>query len=176
MKNTEPSMTDKTLHFLDKFDHLFVTSGWIAGGLGFIMMAIITREVVGRYFFNAPTDWALDINALIFVAMVYIGSAYTTAIDGHVKADFFYRHFGGKLKDIIDIFIYIVCICYAAVLVWQGILLSYESYIANEVSSGSIRVPLFPFEVLVPLGSFFVILCFLSKMVRSVLSLCGRRS
>ncbi len=163
------------LRFFDKLDRIFLTTGWIAGGLAFIMMLALVREVVGRYFFNAPTDWAIDISAFLLVVMVYLGSAYTTSIDGHVKADFFYRHLKGGRKNIVDIFIYCVCICYAAILVWQGGIMAYESYIYAEVSSGGIRVLLYPFQAFVPIGSFLVALCFTAKIIRSLTELFGRK-
>ena len=166
--------TSKLIRFMDKIEQFFTSTGWIAGGLAFIMMLATVREVVGRYFFNAPTDWSLDINAFLLVVMVYIGSAYTTSVDGHVKADFFYRFLSGWKKNIVDIFIYLVCISYAFVLVWQGWIISYESLVYKEVSSGGIRVPLFPFQFLVSLGSLLVLICFSIKIVRSVYELFER--
>jgi len=160
---------NKLNQFLDRLDRYFKITGWIAGGLAFVMMLALVREVGGRYFFNSPTDWALDINAFLFIIMVFLGSAYTTAIDGHVRADFIYGKFRGKTLAVVDIIISIICIAYAVVLVWQGTSMAWESFSAGEVSSGGIRVPLFPIQILIPIGSFLVCLCFLSKILRSLL-------
>lgn len=62
----------KLNQFLDRLDRYFKVTGWIAGGLAFVMMFALVREVGGRYFFNSPTDWAIDINAFLFVVMVYL--------------------------------------------------------------------------------------------------------
>ena len=161
----------KLNQFLDRLDRYFKVTGWIAGGLAFVMMFALVREVGGRYFFNSPTDWAIDINAFLFVVMVYLGSAYTTTVDGHVRADFIYGQFKGKTLAIVDIIISAICIAYAVVLIWQGGSMAWESFRSAEVSSGGIRVPLFPFQILIPIGSFLVFLCFLSKIFRSLLVL-----
>lgn len=161
----------KLNQFLDRLDRYFKVTGWMAGGLAFVMMFALVREVGGRYFFNSPTDWAIDINAFLFVVMVYLGSAYTTTVDGHVRADFIYGQFKGKTLAIVDIIISAICIAYAVVLIWQGGSMAWESFRSAEVSSGGIRVPLFPFQILIPIGSFLVVLCFLSKILRSLLVL-----
>ena len=138
-------------------------TGLIAGALAFVMMVAIVREVIGRYLFNSPTAWSVDLNAFLLVGMVYLGSAYTTLTDGHVRADFFYALITGRAKAWLDIFIDLVCIYYCSILFWEGWLLAYDSLVCGEVSSGGVRWPLFPFHVLVPLGSAMVILCIVMR-------------
>lgn len=151
-------------------------SGWIAGALSFVMMLAILREVAGRYFFNNPTDWAVDLNAFLLVGMVYLGSAYTTMIDGHVRADFFYAMVTGRPKAWLDLFIDLICICYCGILIWEGGLLAWESLQYGEVSTGGVRWPLFPFQALVPLGALLVILGILARSLTNVRFLMGKGS
>lgn len=143
-------------------------TGWISGALALLMMAAIIREVIGRYFFNAPTDWAVDLNAFLLVGMVYLGSAATTFQDKHVRADFFYARVKGRPKACLDVLIDLICIYYCAMLVWEGWLLAYESLIYSEVSSGGVRWPLFPFQILVPLGGAMVILCLIVRIMANI--------
>ena len=160
--------------FFHAVEWLSLKTGWLAGGLAVVMMAAVVREVIGRYFFNAPTDWAVDLNAFLLVGMVYLGSAYTTSIDGHVRADFFYGRIRGRRKNVVDIVIDLICIYYAAILAWQGFMLAYESFIYSEVSSGGVRWPLFPFQSMVPLGAALVILLCAVRIVCNVRALMGK--
>jgi TRAP-type C4-dicarboxylate transport system permease small subunit len=155
-------------------EYLSMHSGWFAGSMAFVMMAAVIREVGGRYFFNAPTDWAVDLNAFLMVGLVYLGSAYTTINDGHVRADFFYARILGRKKALLDIFIDIICLFYVGVLIWQGWLLAYESIVYSAVSSGGVRWPLFPFQLLVPIGGVLVVLCLLVRMFVNIRSLFGK--
>jgi len=139
-------------------------TGWIAGGLAIIMMLAIIREVIGRYAFNRPTDWAVDLNAFLLVAMVYLGAAYTTSIDGHVRADFLYGKFKGRTKAAIDLVIDLLSILYASILVWEGWLLAWDSFVNNEVSTGGVRWPLFPFQAFVPVGALIVLFLLLRRI------------
>lgn len=143
-------------------------TGWIAGGLAVIMMLALVREVVGRYFFNSPTDWAVDLNSFLLVVMVYLGAAYTTSIDGHVRADFLYGRIKGRAKAALDVFIDAASIFYVSILLWEGGLLAWESFVFDEVSSGGVRWPLAPFQAMVPLGAALVIFLLLVRIARNV--------
>ncbi|NWF57027.1 MAG: TRAP transporter small permease [Syntrophaceae bacterium] len=149
--------------------------GWIAGALAVIMMLALVREVAGRYFFNNPTDWAVDLNSFLLVIMVYLGAAYTTSIDGHVRADFFYGRVRGRTKAFLDIFIDSASIFYVSILLWEGGLLAKDSLLIGEVSSGGVRWPLFPFQMMVPLGAAMVIFLLLVRIGRHLRLAAGRR-
>ena len=171
MDNEKTSFVEK---YVATLEWLAKQSGWIAGALAFVMMLAIIREVAGRYFFNAPTDWSVDLNAFLLVGMVYLGSAYTTIVDGHVRADFFYARISGRPKAWLDMFIDSVCIYYCSMLVWEGWRLAYDSLVYGEGSSGGVRWPLFPFQVLVPLGALLVILGILARTMTNIRFLMGK--
>lgn len=174
IKMTPNAKSDGFERFVRGVQWLSLQSGWIAGGLALIMMLALVREVAGRYFFNAPTDWAVDLNAFLLVGMVYFGSAYTTSIDGHVRADFFYGRLSGRPKAGLDIFIDLICIYYTSMLLWEGWWMAWESLVYEEVSSGGVRWPLFPFQVLVPLGAFMVCALMVVRIICNVRFLCGK--
>ena len=158
-------ITAKALKWLE---WLYTQAGWVAGGLAAIMMIAIVREVIGRYFFNNPSDWSLDLSCLLLVGMAYVGAAYVTLIEGHVRIDFIYRNFKGKTKIIMDIVICVICIAYGAIVVWQGWDMAWGSLMAHSVSTGGVRWPLFPSQAVVPAGSFFLCLCFVGKIIHSI--------
>jgi len=151
----------------DRIEWICRQTGWIAGGLAVIMMLALVREVAGRYFFNQPTDWAVDLNCFLLVIMVYLGAAYTTSIDGHVRADFLYGRFKGRTKAWVDVFIDAASIFYVSILLWEGSLMAWESFIFNDVSTGGVRWPLFPFHAMVPLGAALVIFLLIVRIVRN---------
>lgn len=157
-----------------RIEWLCEQTGWIAGSLAVIMMLALVREVVGRYFFNSPTDWAVDLNSFLLVVMVYLGAAYTTSIDGHVRADFLYGRIKGRPKAALDIFIDAASIFYVSILLWEGWMLAWDSFLFDEVSSGGVRWPLFPFQAMVPLGAALVISLLLVRIVRNMGLLAAR--
>lgn len=151
-----------------KFRFLNLQLGWIAGGLTVIMMIAIMYEVVMRYFFNSPTDWYLELSCYLVVALVYLGGAFTELVDGHIRVNLIYVHFGRRLKNIADIVIHIMGLCWGSVLVWQGWKLAWHSLITGARSSEITAWPLFPSQVLVPIGAFLLCLVLVGKLVQDI--------
>jgi TRAP-type C4-dicarboxylate transport system permease small subunit len=74
----------------------------------------------------------------------------------------------------LDILIELVSIYYCSMLMWEGWLLAYESLIYNEVSSGGVRWPLFPFQVVVPIGGMLVIIILSIRIIANIRYLMGK--
>ena len=142
--------------------------GWISGALIVIMMIIVMRELVGRYFFNFPSDWVLELSCYLLVGVVYLAAAHTEVTEGHIGIDFVYARFRGKTKNVVDIFIYAVGFCWSAVLVWQGGRLAWKSLVTGARSAEIMRMPLFPSQVMVPIGAFLLCLIFIGKILNKV--------
>ena len=70
------------------------------GGLSVIVMMIsISREVIGRYFFNAPSSWSVELCQHLMVVFTFLGGPYVLVLNAHVRADFFYQKITGKSKQ-----------------------------------------------------------------------------
>ena len=149
-------------------------SGWLAGGLTLVMMVAILREVVGRYFFNTPSDWSLELCGYLLVALAYLGAPYTELTEGNIRIDFLYSRFGPRLKAGVDIFIYLVGLIWSGVVLWQGWRLAWGSYAKGARSSEAMAWPLFPSQVLVPVGALLLMLVLALKLWQRVRFLRGR--
>ena len=148
--------------------------GWISGGFALIMMAAVVREVVGRYLFNNPSDWSLELSCYLVVAMGYLASAFTELRDRHIRIDFIYERFAGRTKEVVDIVIALVGLVWSAVLVWQGSRIALHSLLTNARSETIMRWPLFPAHAMVPVGAFLLCLVLVGKIVKGVSSLTRR--
>ena len=132
------------------FDNLTI----IAGSLTLVMIFAILREVVGRYFFNKPSDWSLELSGYLLVGVVYLGAADTEMKDEHVRIDFVYSRYGKKMKWFVDVFCNLIGLVWCSILVWQGYLLASHSFLTDARSATIMRWPLFPAQSAVVLGSF----------------------
>jgi len=145
-------------------DHL----GWISGGLSIIMMVSIMREVIGRYFFHSPTEWVMELSTGLLIWATYLGAASTELRGGHVRIDFFYMHFRGRFKSAVNVFIYLIGTIWCSIVVWQGGIIAWESLIKGSRSSSPIMWPLFPWQMMVPIGSFLFCLILIVRLVRNI--------
>ena len=145
--------------------------GWISGGLVLIMMIAVVREVLGRYLFANPSDWSLELSCYLVVAMGYLSAAFTELKGRHIRIDFLYDRMKGKTKLVADIIISAVGLLWSSVLVWQGSLIAFHSLATNARSETIMKWPLFPVQVMVPIGATLLCLVLIAKIVRSVSSL-----
>lgn len=138
-------------------------AAWIAGGFTVIITLSIAREVIGRYFFKSPSDWSLELSCYLLVGLTYLSSPYTELVEGHIRVDLIYSRLKGKFKYIADIIISLVGMSWAIVLMWQGARIAFHSLTTNAHSSGAMMWPLFPSQVMIPVGSFFLCLVLAGK-------------
>lgn len=153
---------------LEWFSHQI---GWISGGLVLIMMVAVIREVVGRYLFANPSDWSLELSCYLVVAMGYLSAAFTELKGRHIRIDILYDRMKGKTKLVADIIIAAVGLLWSSVLVWQGGLMAFHSLATNARSETIMEWPLFPAQVMVPMGASLLCLVLIAKIIRGVYSL-----
>lgn len=158
----------------DRISKLAAISGWLAGGVTLVMMVAIVREVVGRYFFHSPSDWSLELSEYMLVALAYLGAPYTELTEGNIRIDFIYGRYSPRVRAWVDIFINSVATLWSGMLVWQGWRLAWESWQLGSRSSEAMAWPLFPSQVLVPIGALLVCLVLALKTARRIKFLAAR--
>jgi TRAP-type mannitol/chloroaromatic compound transport system permease small subunit len=158
----------KLLWMFNKLDWLSRQLGWIAGGLTIVMMVAVMREVVGRYFFHVPSDWSLELCGYLLVALAYLAAADTELADGHIRIDFLYGRFKGKKKLLADIAIPCIGLCWSLIVVWQGARLAFHSLAIGACSADAMMWPLFPSQILVPVGAALLVLAFIGKIIKNI--------
>jgi len=159
---------NKIMGIINALDRISSQIGLSVGILVLIMTICVLREVIGRYIFNSPTEWVLEFCEYSLLFLVYLGGAYTLLVDGHVKVDLFYNRWSKKRKCIADAFSSFLGIIYCSVLVWQGFRLAIHSYKSGSVSSGALEWPLFPLQIVVPIGCILLGLQLCAKIYRSI--------
>ncbi len=131
-------------------------------------MIAVMREVVGRYFFHSPSDWSLELSCYLLVGLAYLAAAYTELVEGHIRIDFIYSRFKGKVKRFADVIIPLIALCWSVILVWQGGKLAWHSLVTGAHSSEAMMWPLFPSQVMVPIGGFLLCLVLIAKILRNI--------
>jgi TRAP-type mannitol/chloroaromatic compound transport system permease small subunit len=142
--------------------------GWISGGLTVVMMVAVMREVVGRYFFHAPSDWSLELCGYLLVGLAYLAAAYTELEDGHIRIDFLYGHFKEKTKTIMDIIISFIGLFWVVMVLWQGGRVAFHSLKMGARSADAMMWPLFPSQIVIPLGASLLALVLIGKIIKNI--------
>lgn len=61
--------------------------GYASGLLVVVSALILTWEVLARYLFNSPSDWALELCILMLIAATFMAAGYTLAAKAHVNIE-----------------------------------------------------------------------------------------
>lgn len=124
----------------------------------FLVMAMTTIEVAGRYIFNHPTVWVWPLNRQLFGVFILFGGVYTLLKGGHIRVEILYEHFPPKVKLIARLIALAAFISFMGALVWQGSWMGWNSLMVGERASGAFRIPLYPFKLLIPIVAVLFLL------------------
>ena len=154
-------------------DQLSKTIGHAFAWCIVILMLGTTYEVIVRYAFNAPTDWAFDFSYILYGGLFYMAGAYTLSRGGHVRADMFSRTWPPKVQATIEITLYIL-FYFPGILamVIAGYHYAHDSFRILEKSINSpIGVPIWQIKLMIPFGAALIAIQGFAEMLRGVICL-----
>ena len=137
------------------------------------LMLAIVYEVVARYVFNAPTQWAFDVSYMLYGTLFMMAGAYTLARNGHVRGDVLYGFLPVRMQAGFDLVLYFVFfIPGIAALAWFGIGFAQTSWALGEHSSLTPGgPPVYHFKTLIPIAGALVLLQGVAEIIRCILAL-----
>jgi TRAP-type mannitol/chloroaromatic compound transport system permease small subunit len=134
------------------------------------MVAGLVYEVVARYVFDAPTEWAYDMTYMLYGTLFMLGSAWTLQRGGHIRTDTFYGAWSPRKRAWVDVVCYLVLFLPPMVvfcdLTWDYF---WRSYQQNERIVTSPWLPIvWPFKLVMPVTGFLLILQGVSELIKSL--------
>lgn len=151
-------MTDWASKVQGALSHLNKVVSIIASLPFIIIMLITVYEVIVRYVFNAPTVWTLEISQYLMLIGAFLAAAYTLEVGGHIKVDFLVERLSPGKRRIVNIISSLLGIIFFAALVWKSTELAWFTFKFGLRSMTMLAVPLFPIYVIMPIGSFLLLL------------------
>lgn len=157
--------------FLQTVDLVSEKTGKAVSWLVLAMTGVLVVEVVARYIFGKPTDFAYDLTWMFLGAYTILAAAYTFLAEGHVRVDVFTGRLPQRKRAILELILYLIfffpllfLLVYActdfAFIAWRG----------DERSSVSLwKPPVYPFKTIMAAGFFLLTLQGLAKFIRQFL-------
>ena len=151
-----------------KIDHvlesILAAMAIFASALVFVIMLIITVDVLSRLLFNHPFAGVAEIVSLMIIIFTFLVLPHVTARNGHVRTTMFYDKVNRNGKLIIDILA-----CIIGIVVYAFIIIG-EAEIA-----GSVRISTVPGRFCIIFGSSMMILEMINKTVKYMYSLITQK-
>ena len=116
------------------------------------LMLLTFADVMLRGFFNKPIPGTFEISQYMLAFFILLGAAYTQQVRGHVGVNFITSRLSPRLQAVCEIVTALLSLFIIAILVWQG----WVEGIAEKAVSDQLRIPQYPFKVLVAVGAFLL--------------------
>lgn len=134
------------------------------------LMLLTTGDVVGRKFFAKTIPGAFEISQYLLAVFILMGAAYTQQMKGHVGVDFITSRFSLRGRALCEMFTTFLSLFIIAILVWEG----WIEGIKEKTVSDMLRIPQYPFRLLVSIGGFLLWLELLINLIEAAVRLKRR--
>lgn len=139
----------------------------LVGGLAIGALLLCSYNVVVRYFHPAWTAELVDeVQVYVIVWAVLLSLGAVTVADRHVKADLFVTFFPEHLRRAAEWFIDGLGLAFAGMLLWYGSVLAYQAWDYGDVSTTSLRFPLWIYYAALPAGALALGIGYLVRLHR----------
>ena len=129
----------------------------------------VTWEVISRYVLNAPHDWNLNVQIMLYGTLFMMAGAYTLSKNNHVRGDVLYGFFQPRTQAWIDLVLYIAFFLPGIIaLTWAGWQYAMEALAIREKTFSATPLPLYPFKFVIPIAGGMLLLQGLVEIVRCV--------
>lgn len=159
----------KLIHLIEQINEWM---GQIFSFLALALTLLVVYDVVVRYFFARPTIWGLETSCIILTWITFLGGGYSFLHGSQVKVDFLYQKLSLRQKALLDFFTHLFFFAFCFVLVWFGGQVAWESLSEGRLSTSAWAPPLWPSQIMVPLGGLLIGLQGLAKWIRDIFIVC----
>jgi TRAP-type C4-dicarboxylate transport system permease small subunit len=136
------------------------------------LILITTCEVIGRNLFNRPIAGTVELSEYLLSIFILLGVAYTQQVKGYVGVSLFVSRLPLRGQLILNMAATLLSFFIFAILAWQGWVVGME----EKTVSDMLRVPQYPFRLLVAVAAFLTCLELLIDLADSVSKLVRRSS
>jgi TRAP-type mannitol/chloroaromatic compound transport system permease small subunit len=156
-----------TIRVIDGFTEY---TGWLFACICAPMIISNTYEVIMRYVFKDPTEWALDVTTQTFGALFMLGAPYALLKGAHVRTDMLWEKFSDRTKGLIDaIALLVLFLPTMVVLFYISIDDFFYSMSINERSNATAWQPIiWPLRGVIPLSCALMFIQGISEVMKSL--------
>ena len=133
-----------------------------------IAVFVYYYEVIARYVFNSPTNWAHESMFLMFGMQYLIAGGFVLREGGHVRVDVLYNKMSTRWKAISDVLTSIFFFIFMFALLVTGWTFFKDAYNVSEVSFTEWAIQYWPIKFALPLGAVLLIIQGISQLIKDV--------
>lgn len=151
-------------------DAISIWSGKLVAWLILPMVGGLAYEVVSRYAFDAPTEWAYDLTFMLYGSFFMLGAAFTLQRKGHIRTDVFYAKWSPRRQGAVDALCYLLLffpgLIAFLVLSWDFFWISFQR--GERIVTSPWMPIVYPFKAVMPVATLLLLLQGLSEFLKSL--------
>jgi len=146
---------------------------FVAGSL-FVLMSLATlANVIARYFFNNPIEWAEEFSRYAFIWVVFLGAAYCSKSNRHIVIDGLVLALPLGVRAWLQVAVDILTMVLMGTLVYYGWALT----VFTTQPTSTLSVPMSVVYVVVPMSALAILIRSIGTLVDHVrTAVCGSES
>lgn len=153
---------------LAAIDRVSIWSGKAVGIFVLVMCFAITAEVVMRYVFHSPTDWAVEVMCMSSAVLYIMGGAWTSQCKRHIQMQIVYSKLSRRNKAILDSVTFLFFLLYICFLLWGSTVFSLDSIRILETTGSPFNSPVYPVKIVLALGTLLILLQGIAMFIRDL--------
>jgi TRAP-type C4-dicarboxylate transport system permease small subunit len=118
------------------------------------LMLITSTDVLWRDVFNHPIPGTVELSEYMLAVFILLGLAYTQQVKAHVGVSIITSRLSHHTQLILNIITTLTSLFIFSVLTWQGLMVGIEARTVSDM----LRIPQYPFRLLVAVAGFLVCL------------------
>ncbi|MES9993164.1 MAG: TRAP transporter small permease subunit [Candidatus Thiodiazotropha sp.] len=133
-----------------------------------IAVFVYYYEVIARYVFNSPTNWAHESMFLMFGMQYLLAGGFVLREGAHVRVDVVYNLLSNRAKAVVDVFTSIFFFIFMLTLLITGWTFFYDSYEVNEVSISEWGIHYWPVKLALSLGALLLLIQGVAQLIKDI--------
>ena len=133
-----------------------------------IAVFVYYYEVMARYVFNSPTNWAHEGMFLMFGMQYLIAGGFVLREGGHVRVDVLYNYLPKRGKAIVDVFTSVFFFIFMVTLLVTGWTFFYDSFEVREVSFTEWAIQYWPIKLSLSVGAALLLIQGVAQLIKDI--------
>ena len=140
----------------------------LVGGLTLLALLVCSYNVFVRYFVPRLAVEASDeVQVYLVIWAVFLALGLVTTSDRHVRADLFVAMFSPRFRRVIDVFGELLGLAFAMLLLVTGVAVTWQTYSYGDVSTTSLRFPLWIYGAALPAGALVMAVAYAGRCIKA---------
>jgi len=148
--------------------HINAFAGEFVAYWSIIAVFVYYYEVIARYVFNSPTNWAHEAMFLMFGMQYLIAGGFCLRENAHVRVDVIYTQLSKRTKAIMDVVTSLFFFIFVLTLLGTGWIFFHDAYAISEVSFTEWGIQYWPIKFALPLGAVLLMLQGLAQLMKDI--------